>query len=121
MNRPAKTASFFAAAATISILSGCLVNSSTRTTYSGRHISPETVKQIEPGKTKSDFVLATLGDPTSKNKLDDGSEVWKWEYEKKHSSSGSVFLLVNANDHKETHGGTYIVMKDGVVDRVWQD
>jgi hypothetical protein len=64
------------------LLSGCLVNSSTRTEYSRRHISCETVKQIEPGKSKSDFVLAVLGDPTSKNKLDDGSEVWKWEHKK---------------------------------------
>ena len=42
-------------------------------------------------------------------------------YEKKHTSSGQVFLLVNANDHTESHGGTFVVMKEGMVERVWQD
>ena len=77
-----RIASLSVCAITLALSSGCLVNSSSRTEYSGRHISAETIKQIEPGKSKADFVLAVLGDPTSKNKLDDGAEVWKWDTRK---------------------------------------
>lgn len=102
-------------------LSGCLVHSSSRTEYSGRYIGSETIKQIEPGKTKDDFVLAVLGAPTSKTQLSDGAEVWKWEYQKKKSSSGSVFLLVDADNHTESRGATYIVIRTGTVEKIWQD
>lgn len=105
----------------LAAMSGCLVNSSTRTEYSGRYISPKTIEQIEAGKTKEEFVMAILGGPTSKTPLSDGAEVWKWEYQKKSSSNGHVFLLVSANDHSEKQGATYIVMRCGMVEKVWQD
>jgi hypothetical protein len=47
--------------------------------------------------------------------------VWKWGYRKVHASRGKVFLLVSANDSTVTQGATYIVMRDGVVEKVWQD
>ncbi|MBX3375772.1 MAG: hypothetical protein KF678_02060 [Phycisphaeraceae bacterium] len=104
-----------------SVMSGCLVRSSTRTEYCGRFIGPETIRQIEPGKSKDDFVIALLGPPSSKTQVSDGSEVWKWGYRKVHASRGKVFLLVSANDSTVTQGATYIVMRDGVVEKVWQD
>lgn len=103
------------------VLSGCLVRSSSRTEYSGRYIGAETVRQIEPGKSKEDFVLAVLGSPSSKTQVADGSEVWKWDYRKKHHSRGKVFLIVSADDSSETQGATYVVLRDSVVEKVWQD
>lgn len=105
----------------LAALSGCLVNSSTRTEFSGRYVSPTTINQIEPGKTRDEFVTAVLGCPTSKTPLTDGSEIWKWEYQKKSSSNGYVFLLVSANDKSEKQGATYVVMRCGTVEKVWQD
>ncbi len=110
-----------AATASLLFLPGCLIRSSSKTVYSGRFIGGDTIKQIEPGKSKDDFVLAVLGAPTSKTELSDGSQVWKWEYRKKHTSSGAVFLIVDADDHTETTGSTYVVMRDCVVEKVWQD
>lgn len=109
------------AGSSLFLMTGCLVRSSSRTEYSGRFIGRETAKQIEPGKSKQDFVLAVLGEPTSKTPVSDGSEVWKWEYRKKEHSRGKVFLLVNADDHSETQGATYVVMRDCTVEKVWQD
>ena len=100
---------------------GCLVNSHSRTSYSGRYVGPETMAQIEPGTTRQDFVLATLGEPTSKNRLDDGSEIWRWEYRRKRSSSGSVFLLLDTDNHTEHDGAAYVQFRDGVVERSWRD
>ena len=116
-----RTAAIAVAAASLVLLPGCLVNTSSRTEYSGKFISAETIKQIEPGKSKEDFVLAVLGSPTTKTPLTDGSEVWKWEYSRKKSSHGHVFLLVDADDYSDTKGATFIVMRDGVVEKTWQD
>lgn len=103
------------------LLPGCLINSSSRTEYSGRYLSPAAVSQIEPGETKRDFVLATIGEPTTKTTLDDGSEIWKWEYRKTRSSSGSVFLLLNSDSQTRSEGATFVVFRDGVVEKVWQE
>lgn len=103
------------------ILQGCLVSSSSRTEYSGRHIARSTFDQIEVSKTRKDFVLATLGEPTSKRMLEDGTELWKWSYRRSKSSRGSVLLLLAANNTTESEGATYVQFRDGVVVNAWQD
>src|SRR5690606_24826303 len=76
---------------------GCirLIDTSSRTMYTGQYVSEQAMEQIEPGKTTADFALAVLGPPTNKSTLDDGSELWKYSYRKAKSSSGSVFLLLD--------------------------
>ena len=107
--------------AAIATLPGCLVNTSSRTEYSGRYIGAETFAQIEPGTTNREFVLATLGEPSGKTALSDGSEIWKWEYRKSRSGSGTVFLLLNADNHTESVGGTYVEIKNDIVTKAWRD
>lgn len=103
------------------VMQGCLVSSSSRTEFSGRHIARSTFEQIEEGKTRKDFVLATLGEPTSKRALDDGTELWKWNYRRSKSSRGSVLLLLAANNTTESEGATYVQFRDDVVVSAWQD
>jgi outer membrane protein assembly factor BamE (lipoprotein component of BamABCDE complex) len=103
------------------LLSGCLISSHSSTEFSGRYIGAETMAQIEPGKTKEDFVVATIGTPTTKTKLEDGSEVWKYEYSKKTSGNGTVFLLLNSSNSTEKEGAVYVILKDGVVQKAWRD
>lgn len=100
---------------------GCLINSHSRTEVSGDYVSPASMERVEVGKSKPDFVLATLGEPTCKNKLDDGSEVWKWKYKKTHCGNGSVFLLIDASDHTEHEGAAFVMFRDGVVEKKWRD
>jgi outer membrane protein assembly factor BamE (lipoprotein component of BamABCDE complex) len=102
-------------------LPGCLINSSSRTEYSGRYVGVETYNQIEPGVTREDFVLATFGEPTSKTDLQDGSSIWKWSYQKTKSGHGTVFLILNANEHTESQGAAYVIIKDGLVTKKWRD
>jgi outer membrane protein assembly factor BamE (lipoprotein component of BamABCDE complex) len=105
----------------LGLVPGCLISTSSRTEYTGRHVGAETFAQIEPGKTTKDFVLATLGEPSSRATLDDGSELWKWTYRRSRSSRGSVLLLLAANNTAESEGATYVQIRDGVVVRAWQD
>src|SRR5687768_9029881 len=112
-----KLAPIVLCAVSLSVLPGCLISSHSNTSYSGHDISPKTLAQIEPGTTKQDFVVATLGTPTTKTTLDDGSEVWKYEYRKRTSSSGSVFLLLNTGNQTEKEGAVYVILRDGMVQK----
>ena len=122
MNHRSRTILFLAgltlAAAT---MQGCLVSSRSKTEYSGRYISESGLSRIEKGKSKADFVLATLGEPTTKSKLDENGEIWKYEYTKTTSGSGTVFLLFAGSNHTEKTGSVNIQFKDGVVSEKWRD
>jgi outer membrane protein assembly factor BamE (lipoprotein component of BamABCDE complex) len=103
------------------VVPGCLVTSQSRTEYSGRYVGPETFERVQEGKSSQEFVRATLGEPTCRTPLSDGTEVWKWEYQKTHSGSGTVFLLFGGSDRTEHPGAAYVTFKDGVVARKWRD
>ena len=103
------------------VLPGCLINSSNSTSISGRYIGPNTLSQIEPGKSREDFVVATLGTPTTKTTLEDGSQVWRYEYRKRTQSSGRVFLLLDSDNFTEKDGAVYVILRDGIVEKTWRD
>lgn len=102
------------------VMSGCLIRSSTRTFHSGSFISPQTMSQIQPGSNE-DFVLATLGPPTSKTDLSDGTSLWRWTWRQTSSSDGRVFLLLNTDSHSERQASAFVQMRDGVVVKSWRD
>ncbi len=101
--------------------SGCLIHSHNRTEYSGKYVGSATFDRIEEGKSTSEYVLATLGEPTSRSPLSDGTEVWKWTYRRTHDSSGSVFLIYGGSGHSENEGSAFVVVKDGLVTKKWRD
>jgi outer membrane protein assembly factor BamE (lipoprotein component of BamABCDE complex) len=103
------------------LMSGCLVNSSSKTYQSGNYIGRSTLEQFEPGRTNEAFVLATLGKPNSRTDLGDRAELLRWEYTRQRSSSGGVFLLLSSSNHTETRTTTYVMLRDGIVERAWQD
>lgn len=102
-------------------LGGCLVSGSSKETMSGTYVGPSTFAEIEPGTTTEKWVLAALGEPTSKSTLDDGSSLWKWAFRKDRSSSSAVFLVFGGSSRKETEGATFVQIRDGIVVKAWQD
>ena len=99
---------------------GCLVGSNSHIKREGTYISETTFRQIEPGKTTSSWVMATLGTPTEKSTVDPGHEMWKYTYKETKDSQGYVFLLFGGNDHKVTDGTVFVELKDGVVTKCWR-
>lgn len=103
------------------LMSGCLINSSSHSSYSGNFVSSDAYARVAVGESTPAFVEAVLGTPTAKSPLDDGTELWRWTYVERRSGSGSVFLLIDADESKETHGATFVQFRDGVVVKKWRD
>jgi len=101
-------------------LPGCLINSSNNEHYSGTYVSEATFNRIEPGTTTKQWVLGTLGEPSVKTNLEDGSELWKWQYSKTKQSSGSVLFIFGGSSSSETGGAAYVQMRDGIVTKAWR-
>ena len=104
----------------LSLLSGCLVAHSSDQHISGNYVPDTTFDRIEAGKTTAAWVKATLGEPSSKDKVDENSEVWKYSYTEKKESSGAVFLIFGGSDTSEKQRAAYVEMKDGVVKNKWR-
>jgi len=111
---------FAAALALCAITPSCLIGSSSHTKVTGRDFGPDTLAQVQPGRTKS-YVLAILGDPTDKIAVEDGTDIWKWRFTESRDSSGSVIFLVASDSQTETRHTTYVEFKDGVVLKAWRD
>ena len=100
---------------------GCLVEHNLHETRSGHWVPENTFDQIEPGKTSSAWVTATLGQPSEKSRIDEHSEIWKWTYSKTKTANGYVFLIFKGSDTTETPGVAFVEFKDGVVVRKWRN
>jgi outer membrane protein assembly factor BamE (lipoprotein component of BamABCDE complex) len=104
----------------LGICSGCLVASDTHQTRSGTYVAPSTLQQIHPQQTTQDWVQKVMGNPTGKDVLADNSEIWRYSYSEKTTSSGAVFLVFAGSDVKETGGTIFVQFKDGVVTNYWK-
>lgn len=118
---PARAPTFAAAAfLSCTLLGGCLINSDSSSSISGRYVSEQTLSTIEAGKT-SDYVTAVLGEPSQKNSLGDGTEIWKWHYSKSTSSKTAVIFLIGSEADVTSEHTTFVELKDGVVVKAWRD
>ena len=104
----------------LALLSGCLISHSSNQSISGNYVPPTTFDQIERGKTTAGWVKATLGEPSSRDTVENGSEIWKYSYSEKTSSSGAIFLIFGGSDRKEKQRVAYVEIKDGVVTNKWR-
>ena len=103
-----------------SCLSACVIDSRSRSEHTGQRIGPETLTQIQPGRT-AEFVLALLGEPTIRSQAGGKTEIWKWEYRKREHRSGSLIFVIDSDSTTEVRNTTYVLFEDGKVAKSWQD
>ena len=101
-------------------LPGCVIDTSSRSEDSGRQVGPETLEQLQPGRTQ-EFVLALLGDPSSRSSAGEKTEVWKWDYRRREHSSGSLIFVLDSHKTTEVRCTTYVLFEDGKLTKAWQD
>ncbi len=102
--------------------SGCLVVSHKSVTLGskGPMVSAKTLEQIELGRTSKAKVIALLGEPNSKQELDDGTELYKYVYTKQTQKNAVVFLLLTSHDTVDERSELFVEIKDGVVQNFWK-
>ena len=86
-------------------------------------VSAATLSQVEPGKTTEAWLLATLGEPTSRTKVEckDNVEILRYEHSVHKSSGGAVLLIfAGGSDHK-SRSVAYFEVTDGIVTRAWTE
>lgn len=99
----------------------CIISSHSDQEISGQYVSPTTLTRIEPGKNQ-DYVLALLGEPSSRNDFPDGSSIWKWSYVERKVRSGALIFVLDADSKVEERHMTYVEFgPDGTVAKAWQD
>jgi len=101
-------------------LSACIINVDSHRERSGKYVSSSTLQQLEPGRGH-DYVQALLGEPSSRTKLDGGTEIWKWSYTETKHSEGHLIFVFSGDDTERVEGATYVEFKDGIVLKTWQD
>jgi len=104
-------------------LTGCLIHSSSSVDESGKLVGDNTLQQIEPGTTTQEWLLATLGEPTSRSPVrgPGNIEILGYCHERIKKSSGSVFLLFGGSSKNIDRRTTFFEITDGVVSRYWTE
>lgn len=109
-----------AAALAGGLLAACIVNVDSHRERSGRYVSSATLAQVEPGRSQ-DYVVALLGEPNTRTKIDGGTEIWKWTYTETKRSEGSLIFVFSGDETERIEGATYVEFENGVVRKTWQD
>src|SRR5262245_11562636 len=101
-------------------LPGCVIDSSSRSENSGKHVGPETLEQLQPGRSQ-EFVLGLLGDPTTRSSAGEKTEIWKWEYRRREHHDGSLIFVLDSHKTTEVRSTTYVLFEEGKLAKAWQD
>jgi hypothetical protein len=110
-------------AAFIAFSTGCLVMSGKSIDESGVRVTASTLGQVEPGRTTGAWLIATLGEPTARSSVAGlpGLEILRYDFERRTSEGGTVFLIFAGGKETSACDRTYFEVTDGVVTRYWKE
>jgi len=103
-------------------LSGCISGRSD-ISYGpkGPVVGYETIRQIEVGQTSKEWVLGTLGTPTSATATPEGTEILKYVYTKNVDADFSFCIFFDFDDKREERTVYYFEIADGIVTKFWKE
>ncbi len=104
------------------VLTGCISSrSDVRYGDKGPAVGSDTLRQIEVGSTSKEWLLGTLGEPTSETQTPEGTEILKYVYTKKVDSDLNAFLVLSFDDQREERTVLYFELTNGIVTRYWKE
>src|SRR5689334_6269822 len=89
------------AAAVMLTAGGCLVVKGNNTEESGVRVSQPTLDQIKPGETTEAWLVAALGEPSSRRSVDDHTQILRYDHTITNEKGGAVFLLFAGGESTE--------------------
>jgi len=103
------------------VTSGCIVSTENTSQERGKKLKNSSLRKLEPGVTTKDWTVSVLGTPTSRSKLDNGTEVLKYEYSKTVNHELVIFLLLGSESEKTTRESVCLEFKDDILTRYWSE
>ena len=90
--------------------------------YEGVYVSEAMMERIVLNETDSEWLLAVVGEPTSRHPMRDGTEIWKWVYRPSGTQLPLVDLLGQGQEEKPDPQPitAYVRLKDGRVVDKWR-
>ncbi|MCP4613146.1 MAG: hypothetical protein GY845_31020 [Planctomycetes bacterium] len=105
--------------ATSLLLAGCVAAQSD-VRYNG--IENSQLRQIKPGITTQDQLLAMVGEPTEQSMTEDGDEYLKYKCTETRDNQFAMFPPpIAIKDKKETEHTIVFKIRDGIVQRHWKE
>ena len=92
--------------------------------YDGTFISERLFDRVNVNETRTDWILAVLGEPSSRAELDNGTTIWKWSYRplEQEASLFSVFGGGSKDEPKLQTSTTFLrIDRGGLVLEKWRD
>ena len=114
-----KIALLVSLAVTSVLLFGCVATQS-NVHYSG--VNDSQLQRIECGTTTKDQLLAIVGEPTEESMTEDGSEILSYKCIEKKDNRFAMFPPpIAIEDKKEIEHTVVFKLKDGIVQRHWNE
>lgn len=101
--------------------SGCLISKSHSVHESGAKVSGPTLAQIKPSETTEAWLLAAVGDPTSRRDVDDHTHLLRYEHTVTTKKGGAIFLLYAGGESEQRKSSVIFEITDGIVTRYWTE
>lgn len=123
MNRIMRIITVLGATAFVMAASGCLVVSGNSTYETGTAITQSTLQRIEVGQTTEQWILATLGQPSDRIKIEGqpDMQILKYQHTIHESSGGTVLFLFAGHEDKTRKSVVFIEITDGIVSDYWTE
>jgi len=87
----------------------------------GSMVGDETLKRVVPGSTTKEWLITTLGVPTSSEIPSKGGEILKYEWCREENNSLSVPFLNTAQETIKARNTVFFEIENGVVKRFWKE
>ncbi len=108
------------AVSSLLLFSGCVViDSHTESKTYGTLVSDESLARVAVGETTSAWLLATLGEPASREFVDENTEVFRYSSRQLTRIDSELLFVLDASSRREVKRTVFFECVDGVLARYW--
>lgn len=100
--------------------SGCaVVNSHSESKFYGTPVSDVSLAQVEIGTTTAAWLVATLGQPAARERVDDQVEILKYSSRQLTKINTELLFVIDASSEREVRRTVFFECADGLLTRYW--
>lgn len=102
---------------------GCLISTASSVQEHGKPLSVSTLRQVEVGKTTEGWLLAAVGEPTSRAQVrgQDNVELLCYDHKRMKASNSTILFIFAGSSNKLETSRTCFEVTDGFVTRHWTE